>query len=58
MRLMKKDMGGAAIALSSGYLIMAQNLPIRLRVLISAAEKTPFPVTRFDPVTFYILTRD
>ena len=38
MRLMKKDMGGAAIALGLGYLIMAQNLPVRLRVLIPAAE--------------------
>ena len=38
MALMKKDMGGAAIALGLGYLIMAQNLPIRLRVLIPAAE--------------------
>jgi leucyl aminopeptidase len=38
MRQMKKDMGGAAIALGLAYLIMAQGLPIRLRVLIPAAE--------------------
>ena len=38
MRLMKKDMGGAATALGLAYLIMAQNLPINLRVLIPCAE--------------------
>ncbi|NCF45914.1 MAG: leucyl aminopeptidase family protein [Proteobacteria bacterium] len=38
MRWMKKDMGGAAIALGLAYLIMSQGLPIRLRVLIPAAE--------------------
>ena len=38
MRLMKKDMGGAAIALGLGYLIMSQALPVRLRMLIPAAE--------------------
>jgi leucyl aminopeptidase len=38
MRLMKKDMGGAAIALGLGYLIMSQALPVRLRILIPAAE--------------------
>jgi len=38
MGLMKKDMGGAAIALGLAYLIMSQGLPVRLRVLIPAAE--------------------
>ena len=38
MRWMKKDMGGAAIALGLAYLVMAQGLPVRLRVLIPAAE--------------------
>ncbi|MEC7107470.1 MAG: leucyl aminopeptidase family protein [Pseudomonadota bacterium] len=38
MRLMKKDMGGAAIAMGLSYLIMAQNLPVRLRLLLPAAE--------------------
>lgn len=38
MRWMKKDMGGAAIALGLAYLIMSQGLPIRLRLLIPAAE--------------------
>ena len=38
MRLMKKDMGGAAHALGLARLIMAQQLPIRLRVLIPAVE--------------------
>ncbi|MEM6484841.1 MAG: leucyl aminopeptidase family protein [Pseudomonadota bacterium] len=38
MRLMKKDMGGAATAIGLAYLVMAQELPVRLRLLIPAAE--------------------
>ena len=38
MRLMKKDMGGAANAIGLAYLVMAQNLPVRLRLLVPAAE--------------------
>lgn len=38
MRNMKKDMGGSAHVLGLAQLIMANNLPIRLRVLISAVE--------------------
>jgi leucyl aminopeptidase len=38
MRLMKKDMGGAAHVLGLAQLIMSQNLPVRLRVLIPAVE--------------------
>ena len=38
MRLMKKDMGGAAHALALARLIMAAKLPIRLHVLIPAVE--------------------
>ncbi|MEM9622347.1 MAG: leucyl aminopeptidase family protein [Pseudomonadota bacterium] len=38
IRWMKKDMGGAATALGLAYLIMAQALPIHLRLLIPAAE--------------------
>ena len=38
MLLMKKDMGGAAHVLGLAKLIMAQQLPIRLRVLIPAVE--------------------
>ena len=38
MRLMKKDMGGAAHALALARLVMGANLPIRLHVLIPAAE--------------------
>lgn len=38
MRWMKKDMGGAAIAMGLAYLVMSQGLPIRLRMLIPAAE--------------------
>jgi leucyl aminopeptidase len=40
MALMKKDMGGAAAALAFGLLAMRTNLPIRLRVLIPAAENS------------------
>ena len=38
MLLMKKDMGGAAHALALAQLIMAAQLPVRLRVLIPAVE--------------------
>jgi len=38
MRLMKKDMGGAAHALGLARMIMMAGLPIRLRVLIPAVE--------------------
>ncbi len=38
MRTMKKDMGGAAAALGLAQLIMAENLPVRLRLLIPAVE--------------------
>ena len=38
MRLMKKDMGGAAHALALGRLIMGERLPVRLHLLIPAVE--------------------
>jgi leucyl aminopeptidase len=38
MRLMKKDMGGAAHALALGRMIMASGLPVRLVVLVPVAE--------------------
>ena len=38
MKLMKKDMGGAAHALGLAAMIMAAGLPVRLRVLIPAVE--------------------
>jgi len=38
MRLMKKDMGGAAAALACARMIMAENLPLKLRVLVPAVE--------------------
>ena len=38
MRLMKKDMGGAAHALALARLIMKANLPVRLHLLIPAVE--------------------
>ncbi|GJL84615.1 MAG: leucyl aminopeptidase [Micavibrio sp.] len=40
MRLMKKDMGGAAHALGVAKLVMGLNLPVRLRVLIPAVENS------------------
>jgi leucyl aminopeptidase len=40
MALMKKDMGGAAHVLGLASLIMDNNLPIRLRVLIPAVENS------------------
>jgi len=40
MGLMKKDMGGAATVLGLARLIMAQNLPLRLRVLVPAVENS------------------
>ena len=38
MRLMKKDMGGAAHALALGRMVMAARLPVRLGVLVPAVE--------------------
>jgi leucyl aminopeptidase len=38
MRLMKKDMGGAASALGLAQMIMALQLPLRLQLLIPAVE--------------------
>ncbi len=38
MRLMKKDMGGAAHALALGRMIMGAKLPVRLSVLIPVVE--------------------
>lgn len=40
MLLMKKDMGGSAHVLALAHIIMGLNLPVRLRVLISAAENS------------------
>lgn len=40
MTLMKKDMGGAAHALALAWMIMAMNLPVRLRVLLPIAENS------------------
>ncbi len=38
MRLMKKDMGGAAVALGVARLVMAARLPVRLRLIVPAVE--------------------
>lgn len=40
MGLMKKDMGGAATVLGLAQMIMALNVPLRLRVLIPAVENS------------------
>ncbi|HMA49230.1 MAG TPA: leucyl aminopeptidase family protein, partial [Magnetospirillaceae bacterium] len=38
MKIMKKDMGGAAVALGLADAIMGARLPVRLRVLVPAVE--------------------
>jgi len=43
MRLMKKDMGGAAHAIALAELVMAQRLPLRLTLLIPAVENVIGP---------------
>jgi len=40
MKIMKKDMGGAAIVLGLAKLIMGSKLPVRLKVIIGAAENS------------------
>jgi len=40
MKLMKKDMGGAALVLGLAAMIMDAGLPVRLRVLIPAVENS------------------
>lgn len=40
MSLMKKDMGGAATVIGLAHMIMALNLPLRLRVLVPAVENS------------------
>lgn len=40
MKLMKKDMGGAATILALAQMVMDANLPVRLRVLIPAVENS------------------
>ncbi len=40
MKLMKKDMGGAALVLGIAKILIEQKLPIRLRVLIPAVENS------------------
>jgi leucyl aminopeptidase len=40
MRIMKKDMGGAACVLALAHMVMGDGLPVRLRVLIPAVENS------------------
>jgi len=40
MRIMKKDMGGAAHALALARLVIAERLPVRLHMLIAAVENS------------------
>jgi leucyl aminopeptidase len=40
MRLMKKDMGGAAHALALAELVMQNRLPVRLHMLVPAVENS------------------
>ena len=48
MRLMKKDMGGAAHALALARLVMGARLPVRLHLLIPAVENS-VSATAFRP---------
>jgi len=48
MRLMKKDMGGAAHALALAGLVMAERLPVRLHLLVPAVENS-VSATAFRP---------
>ena len=48
MKLMKKDMAGAATVLGLARMIMAEGLPVRLQVLIPAAENA-VSATSFRP---------
>ena len=48
MRLMKKDMGGAAHALALAGLVMGERLPVRLHLLIPAVENS-VSATAFRP---------
>ncbi len=43
MAAMKKDMGGAAVALQLAQLVMAEKLPLRLHLLIAAVENAIGP---------------
>jgi leucyl aminopeptidase len=40
MAMMKKDMAGAASVMALGAMIMAANLPVRLRILVPAADNS------------------
>ena len=43
MRMMKKDMGGAAHAIALAELVMARRLPVRLQLLVAAVENAIGP---------------
>lgn len=40
MLIMKKDMGGAATAIAAAHMIMQASLPVRLRLIVAAAENS------------------
>jgi leucyl aminopeptidase len=52
MRLMKKDMAGAASVLALAHMIMGRGLAVRLRVLIPAVENA-VSATAFRPLDVY-----
>jgi leucyl aminopeptidase len=52
MRIMKKDMGGAACALALAHMIMDRGLDVRLRVLIPAVENA-ISAAAFRPLDVY-----
>jgi leucyl aminopeptidase len=52
MRIMKKDMGGAACVLAAAHMIMERGLKLRLRVLIPAVENA-ISGAAFRPLDIY-----
>ena len=49
MLLMKKDMGGAAVALALAQLIMDAKLPVRLRVIAAGGRERDLRAMRIRP---------
>ena len=58
MRLMKKDMGGAAHALALARLIMAERLPVRLHLLVPGGREQRLRRRHTAPATSSAAARD
>ncbi|CAM2888239.1 aminopeptidase [Legionella steigerwaltii] len=57
MRIMKKDMGGAAHVIGLAQWIMARNLPVRLHLLIPAVENATGP-NAYRPGDILVMRND